>query len=110
VERPCADRWQDHRAHVDAVQHSEKAVAAVSQQRVQPLAVLRRQDFLGIGLADRVDDVRKQQAPRHQVHDVVEVGTDVRMSNKAHIRQAGNFQDALAENPLVLKVMCRVQR
>ena len=93
---------------VDAVEDAEQPVAAVAQDRVQPLPELGRQDLTGVGLADGVDDVGKEQSARHHVHDVVQIGRHVRMGDEAEIGQPGNLQHPIAEDALVLEVVRRV--
>ena len=95
---------------VDPVEDAEQPVAAIAQDRVEPLAELGRQDLPGVRLADRVDDVGEQEAARHQVDDVVEIGRDVGMGDEAGLGQARDLEHPVAEDALVLQVVRGVER
>ena len=43
-------------------------------QRIEPFAILWRQDLFGVRLADGAHQVGPVDAPAHQVHNLVQVG------------------------------------
>ena len=89
--------------HVDAIEHAEHFMLARAEQTIQPLTVVCRLNFLGIGRADGGDDVGIHQRSLHEVRAAVAFQLVVRPQAVAQTQHVLHFADA--EHALILQIV-----
>src|SRR5258708_34927249 len=92
-----------HLLVIDAIEDAKQILAARAQERVQFLTERRGEYLLGITSTDGGDSIGKEDATSHNINDIGKLD-DLGIEETAG-RNAGHFQDAVAENPLVGKIM-----
>ena len=95
-------RIERHR--VNAVEHPNHPVPSAAKQTIQPLAVLRRHDFLRIRGTHRADHVAEGNTARHAVERSRNTGSDG-IFDHAPVAETGERQRARAELSLIRQVV-----
>src|SRR5205807_3225184 len=94
-----AGRIEERR--VDPVGDAPEVGASLAKHAVEPLPEFGCQDFLGVSLADRRDDVRGRDGPRYRICLVAV------LDREARAREANKLEHLRAGSPLVREVVDR---
>src|SRR5260370_13889775 len=92
-----------HLLVIDAIEDAEQILAARAQEWVQFLTERRGKYLLGITSTDGGDSIGKEDATSHNINDIGKLD-DLGIEETTG-GNASHFQDAVAENPLVGKIM-----